>query len=147
MRKRLVVVATNDESRLADGYVGLVTGVGALNVIRNLAPIDRNTPILNVGYAGSNSIPVGTRVRVGKVSSYHPNVKFDEPTYKLDGEIPCYTSSDFVTQTDIDEPCVFDMELAYILAMGFTDVVSEKVVSDNLSMGEYERNVGEDANG
>lgn len=147
MTERLVIVATNGESRLTDEHAGLVTGIGALNVIRNLAPIDRDTPILNVGYAGSNSIPVGTRVRIGRVSSYHPNVEFDEPAYQLDGDVPCYTSSDFVTHTDIDEPCVFDMELAYILAMGFTDVVSEKVISDNLSVREYEKKIEEDDNG
>ena len=94
--------------------------------------------MLNIGYAGSNSIPKGQRVRAGTVMLYHPNVRFDEPAYVLDGDTPCYTSSDFVTNTGVTEPCVFDMELAYILAMGFTDVVSEKIISDNLDISQFQ---------
>jgi len=87
---------------------------------------------------GSNYIPVGTEVRVGTSQLYHPNVDYDEPVFSLDGDVPCYTSNDFVLHTEIDEPVVFDMELAYILAMGFKNVESIKVVSDNLSLTEYE---------
>lgn len=135
----LTVIAMENELPLAgDCDELLITGVGALNVISSLSEIDRNTQIMNVGYAGSNSIQIGERVRIGKVASYHPTVEFDEPEYRLDGDVPCYTASDFVTETDIEEPCVFDMELAYILAMGFTDVISEKVISDNLSFREFE---------
>lgn len=136
--ERLVVVATADEAGLVDSGDVVVTGVGAANTIRSLSGIGRDTPLLNVGYAGSNVIRRGERVSVGRVSTYHPTVEYDEPTFDLGGDVPCYTSTDFVTSTTYDEPCVFDMELAYILAMGFTDVVSVKVVSDNLSVEEYE---------
>ena len=44
-------------------------------------------------------------------------------------------------QTDITEPVVFDMELAHILALGFTNVKSTKIVSDTLNFEEYEHNV------
>lgn len=56
-------------------------------------------------------------------------------------DIKCYTSNDFVLNTDIKEPCVFDMELAYIMALGFKRVKSIKIVSDNLSIKEYEQNI------
>ena len=139
---RIAVVAMPDEVRLAEGYRHvIVTGVGSLNVIEALSFLDKDTPIANIGYAGSNSIPKGRRVRIGTVMTYHPNVRFEEPAYALDGDTPCYTSSDFVTHTDITEPCAFDMELAYILAMGFTDVISEKVISDNLNVTECEESV------
>jgi hypothetical protein len=68
-------------------------------------------------------------------------VEYDEPTYTLSGYVPCYTSNDFVLQTNIKEPVVFDMELAYILALGFKNVESIKIVSDNLSLKEYEEQI------
>ena len=142
--ERIAVVAMREEIGLTkDCKHVIVTGVGPLNVMETLQGLDRDTPLLNVGYAGSNSIPKGKRVRIGTVMSYHPNVMFEEPAYALDGDTPCYTSSDFVTHTDITEPCAFDMELAYILAMGFTDVISEKVISDNLNVTEFEESAEE----
>ena len=136
----ITVVAMPEETRLLSESQRencLITGAGALNVIKSLRGIDLNTPILNVGYAGSNSLPVGSRVRIGRVFLYHPNVEIVEPEYVLDGEISCYTSNDFVLSTEMSEPCVFDMELAFILALGFKNVVSEKIVSDNLSLKEF----------
>lgn len=139
---RLVVVATAEEAKHArqrfPGARIIITGVGGVNVLRKLKNLPKRTKITNYGMAGSNNIPVGTEVRVGSSQLYHPNVDYDEPVFALDGDIPCYTSNDFVLQTDIDEPAVFDMELAYIVAMGFKDVEAIKVVSDNLSLTEYE---------
>jgi hypothetical protein len=97
--------------------------------------------ILNFGYVGSNNIPIGTEVKIGKCKLYHPNVEYKEPEFELNGDVPCYTSNDFVLETKIKEPVVFDMELAYILALGFEDVESIKIVSDNLSLKEYEKNI------
>lgn len=132
----LTVVAMESERQFAHGDC-IVTGAGALNVINALKDVDKDEPIFNIGYAGSNVIPVGTRVKIGAVKLYHPNVSIDEPEYVLDGDIPCYTSNDFVLNTEIKEPCVFDMELAYILAMGFKKVTAEKIISDNLSLKEF----------
>lgn len=138
----MIVVAMPEELALVDSRhdTALVTGAGAQNVIRSLADIDRDTPIFNVGYAGGNKLEVGSRVRVGKVGFYHPiaGAISGETERLLDGNVPCYTSGDFVENADIQEPCVFDMELAYILALGFTNVSAEKVVSDNLSKKEFE---------
>ena len=115
----------------------IVTGSGALNVINALKNIDKETQIINVGYVGSNSIPIGERVRIGEARLYHPNVKIAEDVYLLDGNIVCYTSSDFVLSTSIIQPCVFDMELAFIMALGFRNVISEKIISDHLSIKEF----------
>ena len=68
---------------------------------------------------------------------YHPNVDIKEKEYLLNGDTICYTSSDFVLSTSIIEPCVFDMELAFIMALGFKNVVSEKTVSDNMNIKEF----------
>lgn len=142
----LIVVAMPQEVSLVKSIRPedkiLVTGIGAVNVITALRDVAKNTPILNVGYAGSNSIKLGTRCRIGKVALNHPKAAYKEPQFMLGGDTPCFTSSDFVTESDIAEPCVFDMELAYILALGFTNVVAEKIVSDNLSEKEYERFTG-----
>lgn len=140
--ERVAVIAMEEERGLVHGAAPvIVTGIGAVNVLAALDGLDRDTPLLNVGYAGSKAIEVGERVRIGKVALHHPNAEYDEREFMLDGDTPCYTSSDFVVESGTDEPCVHDMELAYILAMGFTDVVAEKVVSDNLDADEFEESL------
>lgn len=139
----LVVIAEKEELKLVEklGYNGIpviITGVGGLNVINTLKNFDRDTEIINIGYAGSNTISIGEEVTISNVELYHPNVEYKEPTYRLsDNGTKCYTSCDFVTETDIAEPCVFDMELAFILALGFKSVKSIKIISDNLSLKQY----------
>lgn len=146
----MVIVATDEEYQLAlnrfKGREIVKTGVGGINILTTLKEADTSHKITNFGYVGSNVIPVGTEVRVGECKLYHPNVEYKEPTYKLDGDVTCYTSNDFVLDTDIKEPVVFDMELAYILALGFKNVESIKIVSDNLSLKKYEETVKENRN-
>ena len=113
--------------------------------------IPRDTEILNIGYAGSNKLDIGTIVQVNRVNTFHPSVDFYECStniltrgdykYCTSGDYKCYTSTDFVTHCDMEEPCVFDMELAFICALGFKRVSSIKVVSDNLSLKQYEKNI------
>lgn len=146
MDKRLVVVATTEEEALARKKFPnnrvLKTGVGAVNVIEALQGLNRNVPILNYGYAGSNVLPIGTEVEVGECSLYHPKASFCSKAYILPyGNTPCLTSSDFVTESESKEPRVYDMELVFIMALGFKDVRSIKVVSDNLSLKQYEENI------
>lgn len=144
-RKRLTVIATENELCLLENKADvLITGVGALNVISALKDVPRETPLYNIGYAGSNTLEIGHEVLIGKVFHYHPNVTFSEPCFELQGDVTCYTNNDFVLETAIDEPCVFDMELAYILAMGFKDVIARKVVSDNLSLERYNDTIHKD---
>lgn len=140
----MIVVATDEEYKFAKRYFKNVikTGVGFGNVYRKLNHIKRTTPILNIGYAGSNNIPIGTICRVGESRNFHPNVEFNEPNYKLKGgTYKCYTSNDFVLSTDIKEPVLFDMELYAIMSMGFKNVESIKIVSDNLSVEQYNKEI------
>ena len=149
--KSIIVVATDEEYKLAKerfkGHRIIQTGVGGINVYQTLKHVSRWRKITNFGYVGSNNIPVGTEVKIFECRLYHPTVEYLEPAYLLDCNlldrnlVDCYTSSDFITKTEITEPCVFDMELAYICAMGFKRVESIKIVSDNLSLHEYEENV------
>ena len=154
-RKTIFVIAEKEESVLIDrlfpnampeGAELLVTGVGAINVLRSLGSIDRSTHLINVGYAGSANFAIGTWVRVTESLLHHPNFKYPEPCLPLQVpaalpavemiEAPCYSGVDFVLQSPFKD-CVFDMELAFIMAMGFQNVESYKYVSDNLSLHEY----------
>ena len=129
----------------------LYTGVGAINVIRALQELPRDTEIFNIGYAGSANFEVGSWAEVQEVRLNHPNVTYNEPQLLLvEGQqtqpelfpkstlhkAVCYTNTDFVLQSDYTD-CVFDMELAYIAALGFDKLHSIKYVSDNLSLHAY----------
>ncbi|MBQ8451674.1 MAG: hypothetical protein IJ538_02735 [Clostridia bacterium] len=147
----IVVIASDNERKLVEelGFKNakiIVTGMGGINVIQTLKNLPKNEEIVNIGYAGSNSIPVGTKVEVGISTLLHEFFQYDEEPIKTKSypvsKTICYTSTDFVTKTNITEPCVFDMELAYICAM-FNNVKSIKVVSDNLNLHAYEQCVEE----
>ena len=128
----------------------IYTGVGAINIIRSLQDLDREAELYNIGYAGSANFDIGTWVEVSEVRLNHPNVTYPEPKLMLidemlGAELPlehetrravCYTGTDFVLASDYKD-CVFDMELAFIAALGFKHVHSLKYVSDNLSLHSY----------
>jgi len=124
----------------------IYTGVGGINIIRTLQSLPREAEILNIGYAGSANFDIGTWVEVTEVRLNHPNVTYPEPKLRptpilsLKGrEIKsaiCYTNCDFVLQSDYKD-CVFDMELAFVAALGFAKLHSLKYVSDNLSLHAY----------
>ncbi len=137
--------------RMDDGEIWqvIVTGVGALNVMKTLRNLPSDARILNIGYAGSANYEIGSVVEVSEARLNHPNVEYPEPRLSL---LPldrawlqpsvqsisaiCYSNTDFVLQSNYKD-CVFDMELAYIVGMGFSDVSSLKIVSDNLSLHDY----------
>lgn len=122
----------------------MYTGVGATNIIRSLQHLDREAELYNIGYAGSANFDLGTWVEVTEVRLYHPNVTYKEPELHLpitNHQLPitksvCYTNTDFVLASDYKD-CVFDMELAFIAALGFKHLHSFKYVSDNLSLHAY----------
>lgn len=155
--KKLILLAEEGERKLihevgaqlgcADWlaqYDVLVTGVGAINIIRALRHLPADTEILNIGYAGSANFNLGTLVAVTEARLNHPHVSYPEPALPL--ETPacatsltravCYSNTDFVLQSDYRD-CVFDMELAYICSLGFEHISAIKVVSDNLSLHTY----------
>lgn len=178
MERPIILIAEEGERQLIENHLSLndcpvlVTGVGALNVIRALRDIPRDTLLLNIGYCGSSNFPIGSLVEVTESRLNHPNVTYSEPELRLQPCPPewlrvcaddrdtacerdavgdrdnkaassedllhavCYSNTDFVLQSDYRD-CVFDMELAYIAAQGFTRLSSLKVVSDNLSLHAY----------
>ncbi len=136
---------------MSDGTIWdiVVTGVGAINVMHTLRELPRDAEIINIGYAGSANYAIGSAVRVREARLNHPCVDYPEPklvlkmlpdTYLQDAtkclESVCYSNTDFVLQSDYRD-CVFDMELAYIAALGFEQLYSLKIVSDNLSLHDY----------
>lgn len=147
--KRLIVFATREEYENLKDYIGsphdrvIITGVGWANVVEALKGFDKNTVIINVGYCGSNSLPIGTKVEVRKCYCYHPHfiasdMRYDDVSFTLSPMgTDCYTSGDFVLETDIKEPVVFDMELYAICSLGFSNVNAIKIVSNNLCLDDY----------
>lgn len=150
----IVVIAEKEELKLVEklGYGDqpiIITGVGGVNVINALKDLPRDTEILNIGYCGSNKYDIGTEVYIENVATNHENAKFYEKYCPLilirplgSASCPCYTSTDFVRYTNKKEPCVFDMELAFICSL-FDNVRSIKVVSDNLNKKQYNKTKGE----
>lgn len=140
----MIVVATDEEYELAKKQFKrhkiIKTGVGGINVVQKLKNIPKWLKIINFGYAGSNTIPIGTEVRIGYCSHYHKTEYFDRAWSlgKKTDTIWCLTSDEFVEEYKQKDEVVFDMELAYILALGFKRVESIKIISDNLSLKQYE---------
>ena len=123
----------------------IFTGVGAINIIRSLQNLDRDAELINIGYAGSANFDLDTWVEVTEVRLNHPNVTYAEPELHLTPytlhrtpakQAICYSNCDFVLASD-NKDCVFDMELAFIAALGFKRLHSFKYVSDNLSLHAY----------
>ena len=136
---------------MADGSIWdiIVTGVGAINVMKTLQDLPRNAQIINIGYAGSANYEIGSVVCVREARLNHPCVTYLEPQLLLKSvpsewlkepskclESICYSNTDFVLQSDYTD-CAFDRELAYISAMGFEHLYSVKIISDNLSLHTY----------
>lgn len=150
----IICIAEEGERKLIEQYLPaiearvVVTGVGAINIIRTLHELPKDTHIVNIGYCGSANFEIGSLVMVTESRLNHPNVTYPEPELHcapLDFglfppekliEAPCYSNTDFVLQSDYHD-CIFDMELAYICSLGFEQVSSLKIVSDNLSLHAY----------
>lgn len=122
------------------------TGVGAGNVIKACCNLPKGTRIVNIGYAGSNNIGIGTVCLVSDSFRYTDgNYKFDDhanPLHLSNEGIPCYTGNSFFTESDKTEPTLYDMELNYIASFSphLELVAAVKIVSDNLSVDAFMNN-------
>ena len=92
--RKIIVMAEEGELSLLDKakeQLGLdlrdaqliYTGVGAINIIRSLAGLDRDAEVYNIGYVGSANFEIGTWVEVTEVRLNHPNVTYPEPELQL----------------------------------------------------------------
>ena len=138
----------------------IVTGIGkqktAIGLTKYLCENDKPDLIINIGYAGSTSVKIGSWVSINK--SY--NLEWDitgEQKYSMDDlggqdlvtieeleKLPCYSAECFVNNTDIKDNVIFDMELHSVSLLADLyniPLVSLKKVSDNLSMDDYYKTV------
>ena len=147
----IIVAEQAEENMILKHYPGIKcirTGVGASNVIKTCCRLPEGSRIFNIGYAGSNKLPVGTVTFVSetrrlmsddyKFEDYHNPLAFGAQLQEKG--YPCYTSNSFVTRSDIVEPVLFDMELNYIAAFPLQLEGSIKIVSDNLCVDSFMNN-------
>lgn len=95
--KHYILIAEEGERSLIEKYLPecdwevIVTGVGGVNIIRSLQHVDRDSEVLNIGYAGSSNFEIGSLVEVTESRVNHPNCSYPEPTLPLD-KIPYLTA-------------------------------------------------------
>lgn len=124
----------------------VLMGVGAGNVIRTCANLPEGTKVLNIGYAGSNNLSIGTICPVSRshrlVQGNYNFTDYANPLEIASEGYPCYTNNDFVTETTLQDSTLFDMELNYIAAFSprLELVAAVKIVSDNLCLDAFRNN-------
>lgn len=150
MAKLLILAAEEAEYKKCREYFPehecVLMGVGAGNVIKTCSSLPEGTRVVNIGYAGSNRLEVGTVVRVSDshrlVLGQYFFTDHANPLHLSSEGYPCYTDNDFVTASDMLDPVLFDMELNYIAAFSprIELLGAIKVVSDNLSVEAFRNN-------
>ncbi len=134
----------------------LITGIGkqrtAISLTKYIMQQGKPEKIINIGYAGSTDINIGTWVCIKKSYNYEWNIPGEEKYAMLDygnqnlGLIPnipqvdCYSAESFVTKTNLEGHIAFDMELhsiAIICDRENIPLISLKKISDNLSLEKY----------
>ncbi|MBQ0063599.1 MAG: hypothetical protein KBS94_06195 [Prevotella sp.] len=143
-----VLVAEEAEQKMVAQYLPQVncvcTGVGASNVIKTLCTLPKGTKVINIGYAGSNTLEIGTVVRVSEshrmMDGTYQFIDHNNPLVFGTEGYPCYTSNSFVTASNDTMPTLYDMELNYMVAFPQDFVGAIKIVSDNLSIDAFRNN-------
>ena len=119
--------------------------------------------IVNIGYAGSTDIKIGTWVNITNSYNYEWNIPGEEKYSFLDygnqeleliknteiQKVECYSAEGFVTKTDLTGHLAFDMELHSVAVIGDMfkiPVMSLKKISDNLSLEDYYDNTENNEN-
>lgn len=159
---RLELDKVNDSIFRKGSISLLISGIGkqktAISLTQYLCNNVKPELIVNIGYAGATDIQIGKWVNVTKCFNYEWDIPGEEKYSMLDfgnQELvilnledmicaPCYTAEAFVTNTELTEQVVFDMELhsvALICDMENIKLLSLKKVSDNLSLEKYYDNL------
>ena len=156
--KKLQIFRNKNITLLIAGIGKQATAINLIKYLENCAKEDKPDLIINLGYAGSTNSKIGEWVNVSKSYNYEWNIP-GEQKYTVDGfdadiikiidnqeikKLPCYSAESFVTQTNIKEDVVFDMELhsIYMICCLYgIKLISLKKVSDNLSLDDYYKNI------
>ncbi len=143
------------QKRFGSQHKIVLLGVGPRNAMDTLLELGLPRYADNLmlfGYAGSNVLEKYTEVFV--TNSYlhqYYGAEYDDPPCELSRPeiegvpelgVPCYTSSDFVIETDIIEPVIFDMELAFLTIL-HPRITAWRIVSDPLNLEEFKKTVEE----
>lgn len=154
------IITTFEGKQNETKIILLITGIGkqktAIGLTKYFCENDKPNLIINIGYAGSTFVKIGSWVSINK--SY--NLEWDitgEQKYSMDDlggqdlltideleKLPCYSAECFVNNTDIKENVIFDMELHSVSLLADLyniPLISLKKVSDNLSMDDYYKTV------
>ena len=134
----------------------LITGIGkqrtAISLTKYIMQQGKPEKIINIGYAGSTDINIGTWVCIKRSYNYEWNIPGEEKYTMLDYgnqnlecipgilQVDCYSAECFVTQTNLQGHIAFDMELhsiAIICDRENIPLISLKKISDNLSLEKY----------
>lgn len=147
-----ILVATVDEmkSLVPVKYYEntIITGIGIINVLKTIREcISPDDIVINIGFAGSRGIKVGTVCQVGVCKAYQEssieqghnyfNTIDYYPTYHL------YTTTDFMNSSNLEETFLVDMELAAYSVLN-NKTYSFKVVSDNFKRSDYNDSLKDD---
>lgn len=157
----------NDELFKKENITLLLSGIGkqraAISLTRYLCENTKPDLVINVGYAGSTDIKVGSWVNITKSYNYEWYIPGEEKYSFTDlgnkelvlldniniQKVECYSSESFVTETNLEGHIAFDMELHSVVVvcdMFEIPVMSLKKISDNLSLNDYYDNTENDKN-
>ena len=131
----------------------IITGIGREKVREKLSKavndgkLSENDDVLNFGFAGGYKINTGLLLAVSQ--SFLINSEYKESGFSLDcpvgfypsGAVVCFTSDKFVEHSKFSNPCLYDMELHEICKFPHKKIYSIKIVSDNLSESEFDKNI------
>ena len=130
----------------------VTTGVGGASVVSALQGIPRDCRIINVGFCASSAFAIGDAVGVSACEYYMPKSGIKPVCHGIHAVgiygLPlvntgalCCTVGDFLTEKPADDAplTVYDMELAFIRALGFHEVCAIKIVSDNFNFEQYQQ--------
>ena len=135
----------------------------SINLTKYLCENIKPDLIVNIGYAGSTDIKIGTWVNITKSYNYEWDIPGEEKYSFLDygnqeleltknteiQKVECYSAESFVTKTDLTGHLAFDMELHSVAVIGDMfkiPVMSLKKISDNLSLEDYYDNTENNEN-
>lgn len=157
----------NDELYREGNVTLVISGIGkqrtAISLTKYLCENKKPDLVINIGYAGSTDIKVGSWVNITKSYNYEWNIPGEEKYSFTDygnralelldntnvQRVECYSSESFVTETNLEGHIAFDMELhsvAVVCDMFDIPVMALKKISDNLSLDDYYDNTENDKN-
>ena len=141
------------KERFGSEHKIILLGIGPRNALARLQKLGIPSWASNLmlfGFAGSNNLDVGTEVYANKslIHQFHADFQ-DEPHIlrrpDIEGApefgVPCYSSSDFVVETKVEEDAIFDMELAFLTTC-YPNITAWRIVSDKLSLQQFDEFLG-----